>query len=1681
MPLTPGADDDFIDKHWYRYQVRMVFPDGSVHLFRPAGEDDKYGDNYFRIYPTGWRMKDRGHCQDALNATMGWDPPTAGTNTVYYSIDGSYLRLEFEPDAPHDPNEPPTVHEITLWQDNRWTLTFPDGRQVMGVGLMADQMRNPVKRDVDLSDSNDNTTTIRIHRMLDPNGDPVDEIRDEADRTIVVDPGYQNEAAVETIEMTGAGNRTLTWTVHWGETLVRRWYDVEQKRYDEAGSTYDTSNVTHVSTGVSDDLRMVTQIVLPSQLGGLDYRFSYNGTESNPPGASYGSESRGLGEIRTVQTPWGATATYRYAKDYADTDMAANLGIADRVAGNTIKAKSLVYNDGFGNAVTENWGYRISPNSVAVVTAPGGGKTKETYDPITGLLEKVERCGEDALSPTGEDCAPSTISMITEQVWANNIPTLGPPSPQPPAPPRDSLARANPYVKTEMTTTVSAPDGVTTEITGKTAIKGFAYDKNGNLRQVDEYVWADYSAVHFNGEPTTSRPSKARSTEYTYARATPVASDARTLDSDAYYVRGAPRRTISRASTEILGGTGTRWSYRKFTYEKDANTDDAATNGNVKEEKIWDSTRGAYTDSNAITIAHTYDEFGNRETTTDGLRIKTRWTYGGIATGGGSTESNLYPTIKETAADSGVERTENYTYDFWSGALTSVTDADNGVTTRTTLDAAGRAIRVEEADGKAEERQINTWYCDVERRVIVRSDLADDVGDGELVTVTDYDQLGRVRLRRTYEGDAPPEPSGPDRRAHCTDYNSESAGIKVATRYRSAGLYSYTLISNPYRSKTDATMGWTRTTRDHLGRVVEVATFGGDALPMPWGSSDGTLTGKAMTSYDAELTTVTDPALKQRASRHDALGRLEWVYEPDSSGNLTQETRYGYNALSNLTRVTQGSQIRGFAYDSLGQLGSASNPENRPRPTDASVSYTYDANGNLKTRTDARGVITSYAYDELNRVIERRYAGGPTEARSTLRVEYDYDNCGSYSQGRLCSITAYTMEGTQEKEFSRTDFTGYDALGRVRGSVQTTDGQSYTMSYEYDRSGNLTSQTYPSGKEVETAYDGAGRIAGVRLVVGSSLSYYARVGGGTNTIGYAPHGGIEQVLLGNSLWEQRRYNSRLQPTQIGLGTGETAVGTDLGTTDSDLLLLDYSFGTTCISGTACNNGNVLGQRIRGGTLDLTQSYSYDELNRLIEADEEDNGTETWSQAYSYDRYGNRAVTGTNSYLPNGALTPQALDKFDTATNRLDGMNGGTFSVAYDLAGNLTRDWSGNGFKYDGENRMVSFDTLGTDDDTTYHYDGEGRRVKKVVGGSGGPVTIYVYNVLGQLVAEYATRWRPLSGTHYVTKDHLGSTRVVTGPDGAAVSRHDYLPFGEEILGRGGRTTALNYPADSMSGPAQKFTGKERDGESRLDYFGARYFSGAAGRFTSPDSINVTWSRLVDPANTLNKYSYAANNPLLYVDSNGQDITVYYLPLKTPSGSNPLGHIMVSVKNQRTGKEYFLDVNPSSTWEKGSPVSTTPDPEEVARASTITFNTSDEQDEKAIKAIKAAVAEQKDYCLFTNNCVIQSKEMLRAAGITLDAVSLSSPGFVYRPVPPVESWLALVWKYGFFWDYLKGGYLFGVLGGPDYSPAHYGVNLQNTEKVKNTGPFVFIFRFPRQPNKKGSAEVRLYGFRYLPDQ
>jgi RHS repeat-associated protein len=225
-------------------------------------------------------------------------------------------------------------------------------------------------------------------------------------------------------------------------------------------------------------------------------------------------------------------------------------------------------------------------------------------------------------------------------------------------------------------------------------------------------------------------------------------------------------------------------------------------------------------------------------------------------------------------------------------------------------------------------------------------------------------------------------------------------------------------------------------------------------------------------------------------------------------------------------------------------------------------------------------------------------------------------------------------------------------------------------------------------------------------------------------------------------------------------------------------------------------------------------------------------TGSWSQTYDYDRFGNRWVSLSSGYTVDVNLCPTQQSHIDAATNRINKLTMPGFD--YDTSGNQTaqiRGGQSETLAYDSENRMTSF--VSGSSTTSYVYDGDGRRVKKTVGGV---TTVFVYNASSQLIAEYATEQpQGEGGTRYLTSDHLGSTRLVTDSSGNVKARYDYLPFGEELnAGVGGRTTAMGY--DAADSTRQRFTSKERDTESGLDYFGARYYGSVQGRFTSTDPI-----------------------------------------------------------------------------------------------------------------------------------------------------------------------------------------------------------------------------------------------------
>jgi RHS repeat-associated protein len=840
---------------------------------------------------------------------------------------------------------------------------------------------------------------------------------------------------------------------------------------------------------------------------------------------------------------------------------------------------------------------------------------------------------------------------------------------------------------------------------------------------------------------------------------------------------------------------------------------------------------------------------------------------------GSQYQTYALPTLVTNA----LGQTAQTQYDYYTGRAVKTLDANGTMSSVTYGDLLDRPTKVERDINSSSTPSLRSQttfaYDDTNRTITTTGDL-NTYGDNLVKSEVLYDGLGRTTEARQYE--------------------TSSQYVSKQTQYDALGRASQ--VSNPFRPTLGETAVWTTTAYDALGRVSSVTT-----------PDNATV----YTFYDGVRTMVTDQAGKQRISKTDALGRLSDVWEVTAADSATEavsfpvpqnfpyvpangyHTGYGYDVLGNLRKVDQVGQQRYFSYDSLSRLVRAKNPEQDalaatsdfPALTDYltqngqwSSGYSYDESGNLTKRTDARGVVTSYVYDALGRVTTRSYSDG-----TTPQVNYYYDNqtlppgAPAFTRGKSVGQLVAVTYGVSSAAGSYTG--GYDELGRAHYSSQVTaapdsTGQvvsrTYTLGYDYYLDGRLKTETYPSGKVVETQYDSAGRVAGVKDQV--TGQYYAGgdpgVANNQNVISYSSSGAVTDMRLGNGLWEHTSLNNRLQPEHVYLGTAKGG---------NNVLGLDYTYGTTD------NNGNVKNQTITApayngdAAFTATQTYSYDSLNRLSSAFEVSGAQETWRQTYTYDRYGNRQLDETQTRKLNGAgAMAAAID--DTNRSSLNPtVNASTNRISqagysFDPAGNLLCDTMHPCspapaltpyFAYDGENHMTKAGGGTQAGGADYSYDGGGQRVAKL---SGSQVTVFVYDAGGKLVAEYSNQVS-YNGASYLTQDTLGSTRVVTDKDGRVVSRHDYQPFGEEIdsiaLPRTGREALQSYNYGMVR---QKFTGYEKDTETGLDFAKARYYANAQARFTSPDPLPA--SAHVNSPQTLNRYAYVLNNPLNSTDPTG---------------------------------------------------------------------------------------------------------------------------------------------------------------------------------------------------------------------
>jgi RHS repeat-associated protein len=403
-------------------------------------------------------------------------------------------------------------------------------------------------------------------------------------------------------------------------------------------------------------------------------------------------------------------------------------------------------------------------------------------------------------------------------------------------------------------------------------------------------------------------------------------------------------------------------------------------------------------------------------------------------------------------------------------------------------------------------------------------------------------------------------------------------------------------------------------------------------------------------------------------------------------------------------------------------------------------------------------------------------------------------------------------------------------------------GTPFEFSYGYDYLGDMTSQTNGQGVSFTIPYDEAQHLISVTSSLSDSNHPAAMFGIGLSEQ-YNAGGELESALMGNGLTETNTYNNRMRLTSEMVGPSGSAYSLALG----------YAPNGDVLTGNDSANGNW--------------TYTYDDFNRLATSSETSPQT---GYSYGYDRFGNRwsqTVTAGSGY--NSSLT------FDANNHFYENPNG------IDIAGDVDIADTGFGtnytFNYFGDNN-IDWVWNGSSHVAYFHYDGLGRRTEKV---SGSSIYYYYHDLAGHEVAVMDQNGNWIRGEVYAGGKHLAT--YVGGTSGTT-----YFDHGDQVGTGRARTTATGGGAETCQslpfGDGQSCSGsdisplhfmdKERDPESNLDDFGARFYSSTYGRWMSPDwsaaPEPVPYADLTNPQ-SLNLYALVRGNPETFADLDGHEV------------------------------------------------------------------------------------------------------------------------------------------------------------------------------------------------------------------
>ena len=642
---------------------------------------------------------------------------------------------------------------------------------------------------------------------------------------------------------------------------------------------------------------------------------------------------------------------------------------------------------------------------------------------------------------------------------------------------------------------------------------------------------------------------------------------------------------------------------------------------------------------------------------------------------------------------------------------------------------------------------------------------------------------------------------------------------------------------------------------------------------------------------------------------YDDLNRLRWVISPEGSKALTDTTTpayfcymYNYDERGNITtKRLPGDGVLAvyMVYDSADRL--VASQDGNQRVAGKWTLYRYDPLGRL---TQQKEVTENISQDDM----KNDYADYYDSSSAVLLAEYMYDvppPVSGLGFNRFSGINAVKSDSVKGyKTYEKVAVLGgtgtaverafyYDAKGRLIQTVERNHrgGRSeYTTEYDFignvvatHESNQISSGFFPVTKLTENTYDHRNRLVMEVTTVNKKLPQAA-----TATVTYA-------------------YDELGQLASKTFGTGTYAVTETmdyniqgwLTAQNSDLFQMQLKYYDPRNGIEPSHTGNITEWRWKHFDQTVNSyGFTYDKFARLTGYDHQTASTigatswstqreAFWEQSMSYDLNGNiLTLKRMGNQVSSKYYSPRTDElKYFYRGNQLGDAShsnqtgsvsrAGRYGYFYDANGNMTYDMRGSlNYEYN------SLNLITTTAKATYQWLSDGTKLQVENSDGNGYIFLgsLVYNKTGSTYRLASTGFsggRMIAAGSVVTPsyqitDHLGSVRVMFADKNRVLAQNDYYAFGKS------HANPLLRKTSDMSN-RYLFNGKERQTTGSVGFldYGARMLDDEWVRWWSMDNKAEKYS-------SISPYAYCLNNPILFVDPDGNDIVIHF---KTNSGQN----------------------------------------------------------------------------------------------------------------------------------------------------------------------------------------------------